>query len=116
MALTVQRQPLAVIGAPVVRLMDSHTPDSSRYWIADSYDERFKEGLEPENVDKEFLRLWFREHCDPYNDAVLPEAPKDLVVELSRRYVGLYEMITGCKFNFEQEGEAVIADRVMGRK
>jgi len=35
---------------------------------------------------QEFLRLWFRERCDPYKDAVLPEAPKELVMELSKRW------------------------------
>jgi phosphoribosylaminoimidazole-succinocarboxamide synthase len=40
---------------------------------------------EPENIDKEFLRLWFRARCDPYKDPVLPEAPQELVVELSKR-------------------------------
>lgn len=47
-----------------------HTPDSSRYWLADSYDERHAAGQEPMNIDKEFLRLWFRDHCDPYKDEV----------------------------------------------
>lgn len=75
-----------------------HTPDSSRYWLAESYEQRIAEGKEPENIDKEFLRLWFKEHCDPYKDEVLPEAPPDLVAELSRRYIMLYEMITGEKF------------------
>ena len=56
------------------------------------------ENKEPENIDKEFLRLWFKEHCDPYNDASLPEAPEDLVIELSKRYIKLYEMITGNEF------------------
>ena len=40
---------------------------------------------EPENIDKEFLRLWFRSVCDPYKDEVLPAAPKELVCELSKR-------------------------------
>jgi phosphoribosylaminoimidazole-succinocarboxamide synthase len=75
-----------------------HTPDSSRYWIASSYRERIEKGLEPENIDKEFLRLWFTQHCDPYTDAVLPVAPEDLVIELSSRYIQLYEMITGDSF------------------
>ncbi len=75
-----------------------HTPDSSRYWIADSYQARFDAGKEPENIDKEFLRLWFVEHCDPYHDEVLPAAPDELVVELSSRYARLYEMITGREF------------------
>ena len=75
-----------------------HTPDSSRFWIKDSYKEMFEKGEEPENIDKEFLRLWFVKHCDPYKDNVLPEAPDELVIELSRRYIKLYEMITGKNF------------------
>ncbi len=75
-----------------------HTPDSSRYWLAGSYRERFDKGLEPEYFDKEFLRLWFKENCDPYNDPVLPEAPADLVAELSSRYIQIFEKITGRQF------------------
>lgn len=75
-----------------------NTPDSSRFWLADTYKERIAKGEEPENVDKEFLRLWFMEHCDPYQDKVLPEAPEDLVLELSKRYIRLYEMTTGKPF------------------
>lgn len=85
----------------VITLIDEiHTPDSSRYWIADSYEARISTGEEPQNIDKEFLRLWFKDHCDPYNDEVLPPAPDELVVELSRRYIQLYEMITGETFRF----------------
>lgn len=75
-----------------------HTPDSSRYWVKDSFDARFAASLEPENIDKEFLRLWFRDNCDPYKDETLPAAPADLVAELSRRYIRLYETITGETF------------------
>ena len=77
-----------------------HTPDSSRFWISSSYKERINSGQEPENIDKEFLRLWFAKNCDPYNDKVLPDAPDDLVSELSARYILLYELITGEKFIF----------------
>jgi phosphoribosylaminoimidazole-succinocarboxamide synthase len=76
-----------------------HTPDSSRYWMKDSYEDRFMFNKEPENIDKEFLRLWFKEHCDPYKDAELPEAPEELVIELSSRYIKLFEMITGKEFS-----------------
>ena len=51
-------------------LFQIHTPDSSRYWISDTYLQRHAQGLEPENIDKEFLRLWFRSVCDPYKDKV----------------------------------------------
>lgn len=85
----------------VITLVDEiHTPDSSRYWIASTYEDRLARNLEPENIDKEFLRLWFKEHCDPYKDTVLPPAPPELVTELSRRYIQLFEMITGQTFQF----------------
>ena len=84
-----------------------HTPDSSRYWIADTYQQRTREGQEPDNVDKEFLRLWFTENCDPYEDEVLPPAPDDLVVELSRRYIYLYEKITGRSFDFPEADQSI---------
>jgi len=72
-----------------------HTPDSSRYWQAGSYEERIAKGQEPEYFDKEFLRLWFIEHCDPYKDKQLPEAPADLVEELSRRYAAIFNQLSG---------------------
>ena len=77
----------------IVLIDEIHTPDSSRYWISESYEERFNSGKEPQNIDKEFLRLWFVDNCDPYNDKELPQAPEDLVVELSRRYVYLLSLI-----------------------
>lgn len=91
----------------ILLLDEIHTPDSSRYWIADSYEERVKHGEEPQNIDKEFLRLWFTEHCDPYNDKELPPAPDDLVIELSRRYIQLYEMITGRTFEFPNTNQPI---------
>jgi phosphoribosylaminoimidazole-succinocarboxamide synthase len=82
----------------LVLIDEIHTPDSSRYWQRDSYVPRFAAGEEPQYFDKEFLRLWFRDHCDPYRDATLPPAPPELVAELSRRYIAMYEQITGAKF------------------
>jgi len=91
-----------------IRLIDEiHTPDSSRYWIAKTYDERMAAGQEPQNIDKEFLRLWFVDNCDPYNDETLPEAPEELVTELSSRYIYLYETITGGVFPFPEAGKPV---------
>ena len=82
----------------ILLIDEIHTPDSSRYWIAGTYESRHAAGQEPQNIDKEFLRLWFRANCDPYKDVVLPAAPAELVAELSRRYVLLYETITGQEF------------------
>ena len=82
----------------LVLIDEIHTPDSSRYWQLASYAQRIAAGEEPDYFDKEFLRLWFREHCDPYKDPVLPDAPPELVDEMSRRYIGMFEQITGEKF------------------
>eukprot|EP00298_Acanthocystis_sp_HF-20_P006572 c16391_g1_i1.p1 GENE.c16391_g1_i1~~c16391_g1_i1.p1 ORF type:complete len:219 (-),score=85.52 c16391_g1_i1:18-674(-) len=86
----------------ILLIDEVHTPDSSRYWIAESYEQRVAEGKSPENVDKELLRQWYTKNSDPYKDEVLPKAPGELVAELSRRYVMLFEMITGEKFVFPQ--------------
>lgn len=96
----------------IVLIDEIHTPDSSRYWLANNYEERFAQGLEPENIDKEFLRLWFVDHCDPYNDKTLPAAPEDLIVKLSGRYIQLFEMITGTRFHFPEKMGAV-NERIM---
>jgi phosphoribosylaminoimidazole-succinocarboxamide synthase len=93
----------------LVLIDEIHTPDSSRYWLSGTYRERFEKGEEPEYFDKEFLRLWFKEHCDPYKDATLPAAPKELVDELSRRYIQMYEQITGATF---RAGEEPIGPRI----
>ena len=96
----------------ILLIDEVHTPDSSRYWLARSYEQRMAAGKSPENIDKEFLRLLFTANCDPYNDEVLPEAPKDLVCELSRRYIMLYEMITGEKFEFKHAGEEPVNEQI----
>jgi phosphoribosylaminoimidazole-succinocarboxamide synthase len=134
---------------------EMHTPDSSRYWVASSYDERMakvsarvctarhpphahahahaqrtaehsprpalaprcvrlRQGAEPENIDKEFLRLWFRERCDPYTADPLPVAPPELVTELASRYIQLYEVITGEKFVFDDTDPSSITAAALG--
>jgi phosphoribosylaminoimidazole-succinocarboxamide synthase len=82
----------------ILLIDEIHTPDSSRYWLADSYAQRLAAGQEPNMIDKEFFRLWFRERCDPYKDAVLPTPPDDLIAELAARYIQLFEKITGTAF------------------
>ena len=91
----------------IVLIDEIHTPDSSRYWISESYEERIKSGQEPQNIDKEFLRLWFVDNCKPYEDEILPDAPEELVVELSSRYIYLYETITGGLFPFPDSANSI---------
>lgn len=82
----------------IILVDEIHTPDSSRYWLADNYEDRIASGREPDNIDKEFLRLWFVEHCDPYHDKELPQAPQELIITLASRYIQLYEKITNESF------------------
>lgn len=97
----------------ILLIDEVHTPDSSRYWIASTYEDRIATGNEPDNIDKEFLRLWFTQHCDPYKDETIPDAPRDLVLELSRRYIQLYEMITSKTFDFDSiTGEDAISKAI----
>ena len=83
-----------------------HTPDSSRYWLQSSYEERLAEGKEPESLDKEFLRLWIAGECDPYKDPI-PEIPEDTIIEFSGKYIALYEQVTGLKFVYPDNSQPV---------
>ncbi len=78
----------------ILLIDEIHTPDSSRYWKADTYQGRISQGLEPENFDKEFIRLWIKKHCDPYSRDPIPPIPEELTVELSSRYKKIYEILT----------------------
>jgi len=74
-----------------------HTPDSSRFWLADSYLARFEAGENPDSLDKEFLRLWIAGKCDPYKDPI-PEIPAATLIEFSEKYIALFEKVTGQSF------------------
>ncbi len=85
-----------------------HTPDSSRYWIADSYPEHFEKGERPLSFDKDFVRSWVAERCDPYKDDI-PEIPAKLVEDTSKVYIKAYEAITGETFVPDDSGETPLA-------
>ncbi|MBI2018816.1 phosphoribosylaminoimidazolesuccinocarboxamide synthase [Candidatus Daviesbacteria bacterium] len=74
-----------------------HTPDSSRFWVKKTYMQRFKKGLEPENFDKEFLRLWYVRHGYK-GEGKPPKMPTSLQKAVSKRYVSIYQKIAGKKF------------------
>lgn len=74
-----------------------HTPDSSRFWIKDTYKERIAKGLEPDNFDKEFFRLWFVKKGYT-GDGQPPKLTSEFTKQVSDRYIKTYELITGKKF------------------
>jgi phosphoribosylaminoimidazole-succinocarboxamide synthase len=82
------------------------TPDSSRYWKKASYARRHAKGEEPENLDKEFLRLWIASRCDPYREPI-PAIPEETLIEFTGKYIALYEKVTAREFKAPPADEPV---------
>jgi phosphoribosylaminoimidazole-succinocarboxamide synthase len=81
-----------------VALMDEiHTPDSSRYWFAESYEGRLRAAEEPESFDKEFVRRWLVGQGFS-GEGPIPVIPANVQIEASRRYIEAYERVTGRAF------------------
>lgn len=74
-----------------------HTPDSSRFWIKDTYEKLFGEGKEPQKLDKEYVRQWLAGKGF-LGEGEIPPIPDEIKIEASRRYIQAYEMITGNEF------------------
>jgi len=83
-----------------VMLIDEiNTPDSSRYFYADEYQVRFDKGLPQKQLSKEFVREWLMENgFQGQHGQKVPEMTDDFVIQISERYIELYEKITGEKF------------------
>ena len=83
----------------IVLIDEIHTPDSSRYFYADGYQERQKKGETQKQLSKEFVRQWLIENDFQGKDGQqIPEMSDDKVLEISNRYIELYEQITGEAF------------------
>jgi phosphoribosylaminoimidazole-succinocarboxamide synthase len=85
-----------------------HTPDSSRYWFAETYPARFAAGEPPDAFDKDVLRRWVAARCDPYRDPI-PPIPPLIIGETAAVYIDAYERITGETFAVPPLGEKVLA-------
>ena len=83
----------------IVLIDEVHTPDSSRYWFLHNYEERFVNHQEPESIDKEAIRKWVRKNYeDPYDLTTEIVIPQEMIDLVQRRYMQLYEIITGEEF------------------
>lgn len=87
-----------------------HTPDSSRYWIADGYAKAFDSGTRPPSFDKDVIRSWVVARCDPYKDQI-PDIPLEMIEKTARVYIDAFEAITGQPFVPDTSG-ATPLDRV----
>ena len=74
-----------------------HTPDSSRYWYADDYQNRFDQGIEPRGLDKEYVRRTLVEQGYK-GDGPPPPLSDDVRAEAARRYIQVCELVTGRPF------------------
>jgi phosphoribosylaminoimidazole-succinocarboxamide synthase len=81
----------------IVVMDEIHTPDSSRYWFASTYEDRRSKNEEPESFDKEYVRRWLAAQGFK-GDGPIPTIPDDVRVEASRRYIEAYERVVGAPF------------------
>jgi len=85
-----------------------HTPDSSRYWIAETYEKRMNSGEEPESLDKEFFRLWVRSQGFEYEDkSTWPKITDEVRTMLASKYIELYDRMTGKTFTIPEESDVL---------
>ena len=84
-----------------------HTPDSSRYWFAETYPARVAAGEPPDAFDKDVLRRWVAARCDPYRDDI-PPIPPQIIGETAAVYIDAYERITGGHFTVPPPGRPVL--------
>ena len=92
-----------------------HTPDSSRYWYADKYDENQKAGKPQEHLSKEFVREWLMSKgFQGLDGQQMPDMDDDIVRQISERYIHLYEKMTGKKFEMGPDDEGTIERAIEG--
>ncbi len=92
----------------ILRVGDEvHTPDSSRYWIASTYEERMAAGKEPESLDKEFFRLWLKEQGYTGDDSPKPVITDEVRLMLAAKYINLYEKMTGLEFKIPTDADVL---------
>lgn len=87
-----------------------HTPDSSRYWLADGYQAAFEAGTRPPSFDKDVIRAWVAARCDPYTDPI-PDIPAEIIAQTAQVYVDAFEAITGQTFHGDTAGPTPL-DRI----
>ena len=93
------------VGGQLTLVDEMHTPDSSRFWLAATYTDRFAAGAEPETFDKEFLRRWYVDQ-GYRGEGEPPPLPVELAERMSRLYIDAYERITGERFTPDEEDPA----------
>jgi phosphoribosylaminoimidazole-succinocarboxamide synthase len=90
------------LGDEIILIDEIHTPDSSRFWFADTYQELFNSGKEQRKIDKEYVRSWLADRGF-LGEGPIPKIPDDIRAEAARRYIEAYEKITGLQFKTDSK-------------
>lgn len=97
------------IGDQIYLMDEIHTPDSSRYFIADQYEECFEKGLPVKQLSKEFVREWLMANgFQGQEGQQVPEMTPEIVSSISERYIELYEKVTGKKFEKADDSDDIL--------
>lgn len=88
-----------ILNGKLLLIDEIHTPDSSRFWIAKTYKERILKNLEPENFDKEFLRLWYKKRGYT-GEGKIPKMTSLFIKQVEKRYAEVFKKITGEEFTY----------------
>ena len=86
----------------IILIDEVHTCDSSRYWLKDTYEQKFKDGKSPDKFDKDQVRDWVKTQCDPYKDSI-PTPPEGVINLVYNSYYRFYKKLTGLNLVFNNK-------------
>ncbi len=100
---------MGIADGKLIVIDEIHTPDSSRYWVADGYADRFARGADQEMLDKENIRQWLIQTHGFSGHGKPPPLTDDVRVMLAQKYIEVFERLTGTRF---ESGVGDVADRI----
>jgi len=95
---------MGISGGELIVIDEIHTPDSSRYWLDEGYEDRFERGVDQEMLDKENIRQWLLRERGFSGEGEPPALPDDVRIQLARKYMEVFERLTGQCFLSEVGG------------
>jgi phosphoribosylaminoimidazole-succinocarboxamide synthase len=101
------------IGDTIYLIDEIHTPDSSRYFYLEGYEDRQKEGTQQKQLSKEFVREWLMDNgFQGHEGQQIPEMTDEVVAQISERYIELYEVVTGKTFEKHDVNEQEVGRKI----
>ncbi len=103
------------LNGEIVLMDEIHTPDSSRFWFADTYKILFDKNKEQRKIDKEYVRTWLANQGF-IGDGAIPAIPDKVKIEAAKRYIEAYELVTGQKFKADNSNVIERIEKNLKRK